>query len=328
MRILLKRLTRWDEWRSSKITPMFIAGYSWILIDNPSQSKSITNIIVSITVTSLYLAFGYAINDLSDKEVDRLAGKSNAMNEIKSAKAYLILSLLALMGLMLLIPYYSQKWVLVLAVTSYILAITYSLPPIRFKERGIAGIIVASVSQRVMPLLTAMAIFQNFSLIFWVLILLFITIGFRWIFIHQIIDMPYDEKAKVKTFARFQGYRFIIGIIKYDIIPFEILSIGFWFSLASKQDRLLWSIIPIYGIWIFICWSLWKGVEPVFTLTDYEHPLLGDFYTLFWPILLGILISVRHPIYIILVVVSIYWQLPYLKKMKKTFNRVAKIKSK
>ena len=166
----LAKLTRWKDWKN-KVLHVFVAGYTWILLSEPlldSPDLAIARLLRLFIFAAAYLAFVFAINDFFDKEIDQQAGKPNTIGQLSLTTGIGWLIGLFGIGVLILAPYYQQKWVVSFVVLSYISAITYSAPPLRFKERRLAGLLVAA-THRALPILVGIAVFQNFQPASWFL---------------------------------------------------------------------------------------------------------------------------------------------------------------
>jgi len=147
------RLFRVGEWYDSEIPLLILPALYILILTNGIWSGQQLCAVVMLTVFDcLFLAFGYLINDYSDLEVDRLAGKKKVMHAIPRQAAFLMVVLSAAAGcLSVLVISHSGFTVLWLAVI-YFFGAFYSARPLRFKERGIWGWLVSSTAQHCFPL--------------------------------------------------------------------------------------------------------------------------------------------------------------------------------
>ena len=150
----------------------------------------------------VYAAFGHLVNDFSDREADRVAGKRNVLATLSERKARTLVLAAAAVGIALALPYWQQPGVIVSLISAYALAAFYSLPPLRLKERGAAGLIAATAAQRTLPCLVVF-----YAMNFWdwtavALCALNTLIGVRHIVVHQILDARDDARAGTKPSGR------------------------------------------------------------------------------------------------------------------------------
>ena len=197
---------RVKEWYDSKV-PFILCYPLTVLLLTPGEHSPLQKLLilmVSLLFSVLFLAYGYVINDFADLECDRAAGKKKVMQRMTKPVILLSLAGLVLPAAVLPLLYsgFSLKMILALAGT-YFLGSTYSLPPFRFKERGVWGLVVSSFAQRCMPLVViAQLLPDGHRGWFWFYMVLAFISGLRYIFIHQVIDLENDRAAGVNTFAQ------------------------------------------------------------------------------------------------------------------------------
>ncbi|HMS41134.1 MAG TPA: UbiA family prenyltransferase [Pyrinomonadaceae bacterium] len=308
------KLTRWNEWGYSKIPLFFAAGNIWLLNQNFSTAQTYLRFGSWITFVVLLLAYGYALNDFCDKNDDKIAGKQNFMNEISSFKGAASLVCLVFVAVFALIPFYQEKRMILTAAINILLATAYSLPPVRFKERGVGGLLVSSMAQRSLPLFVGIFLFHKLDAASAVLIVLFTLIGIRWIILHQLVDLPKDIESDVHTFTRQKGYYSTMQLMKKIVFPLEIVCLFVWLILIARNHSEVLLIIPIYGVWLLIKFLFWRGKGKLFNWNSYWLHPLGDFYEIILPVFLGVILIFHHHDFILLFFLQIAWMSPFLLK--------------
>jgi len=164
-------------------------------------------VLLFFIITQLFLlAYTFVLNDVGDKDLDIRAGKIKPIQGYSYLKIVVILSTLAAGSLF--IPLYSGDFLVkVISVTAFLLLTFYSLEPLRFKEKGIIGIIIADAAQRsILFLIFGLFISAKPLLIIFFMGWLFI-IGFQDELDHQLVDIENDEKSVARTWVRQVGYR-------------------------------------------------------------------------------------------------------------------------
>lgn len=151
-------------------------------------------------------AYTFVVNDVSDKEIDISAGKIRPIQSYSQKKQMLILIALSIGALV--IPVYLGTYVVkIISIITFMLLTFYSLKPLRFKEKGIIGLIVAAGAQRsCLFLIYAGLVSANLTSILFFVIWLFI-IGFQDELGHQLIDLKNDEISSVQTWVRKMGVK-------------------------------------------------------------------------------------------------------------------------
>ena len=131
-----ENLIRWKEWNTSKLSLIFLIFYYLVAINKNFSYATLLLFFNFVAFICLYFSFGYMINDFSDREVDKKAGKHKVIAQITSRVAKLVLFLIFILGILISLPFwlYNTNF-LILLISMYLLGVFYSLPPVRFKER-------------------------------------------------------------------------------------------------------------------------------------------------------------------------------------------------
>ena len=194
--------------------------------------------ILSLTTIIGFASFGYLFNDLFDIEKDAIAGKSNFLSG--KSLSFKILLFLISAGFTLLPWVYLPKndFSLVLILLQLLMFALYSIPPIRLKERGIAGIVTDSFYAHSVPVLLAaytysLAAGKAFFTLDILLLFLWQTLsGLRNIVLHQIEDMEADKKSGSNNFISGLPEVKVNGLLK-GLIFFELFFCLFLFTILS-----------------------------------------------------------------------------------------------
>lgn len=210
---------RINEWLSSKVT-MMLGIFVYFLYLSKSNGLSL------LISTGIYFLFGsaffsisYIANDYADIEVDKKAGKEKVIAKMKDWQIWLSFAILFIVGNVPLILYFQKKvQSIVLIVITYILGLAYSTLGIRFKEKGIWGLIECSFAQRSMPLVV-ICVMLSLKRIQIILLCGWIVISFldglRYIVIHQVVDLENDLKSGVVTYIsqKKKNYRELLVLL-------------------------------------------------------------------------------------------------------------------
>lgn len=314
----LAHLIRWDEWYDSKL-PLFAVSICTALLLAATIPRCALMAFAQLYIFSaLFLAFGYMVNDYSDIAVDRAAGKHKIISTLHPALSIAILVVLALAGVAVLLPSNGSLSIVLGVLGSYFLALAYSCRPSRLKERGIAGLIVASVAQRVMPIIViGLVLHQSVSVVAsWALLGFFI--GLRYILIHQHTDLANDLQSGVQTFATARAAAVEVGI-KVTILC-ELLALAAAMYPLVNHHRWLLIVIGAYGLFLTWYYRLYAHFvrQPLFT--TFAHVPLADWYFLLLPGILFAMLAFRNPVWLVLLGIHLlgqlrtvhqYYSLPY-----------------
>lgn len=140
-------------------------------------------------------------NDLADRAEDRAAGKDRWIAGLPLPVGVAVSFLLLATGAGLLIPAPSSARVLGVYLAAAVLGLLYSLRPVRFKERGLAGLVAYSVSCATAYVLVPWS-WLGGSRQGLVLLLCAVFLD-RWVNLHfhQVIDHAADAGAACRTYA-------------------------------------------------------------------------------------------------------------------------------
>jgi 4-hydroxybenzoate polyprenyltransferase len=193
------RLSRWNEWAQSKLP--YVASVA-LLLDVPAAHVPLV-----VAAVAAWAAFGYAVNELADRDQDDRAVRRNRAAPLPAwaCRAFVILAASSALGL-------SMLWATGPATPAVVaaglaLAAAYSVRPVRLKERGALGLAAAALAQWVFPVLAVSAAAPGS----WAdsaalsLALLSLALGLRWILVHQLEDARGDRRAGVRTYASSRG---------------------------------------------------------------------------------------------------------------------------
>lgn len=145
------QLIKTDRWWVYKIA----GGLLTVLVVTIAYQVSV-NALFWIKLAVLFVSFGllavfgHLLNDYTDQQTDRLAGKSNAVTHIGSRTSLILISTLSITALLLL-SVLESKLLLALGGLQILLNMAYSVRPFRIKEKGIWAILITGVYERVLP---------------------------------------------------------------------------------------------------------------------------------------------------------------------------------
>lgn len=189
---------------------------------------------------------GILLNDLSDREVDRRAGKERWITSLPPLAGGLIPAVLLASGYLSLIKAGADVAALAAFTATALLGTFYSLKPVRFKERGIWGIMAYSLSAAILHALVPWTLLRP---ALWLLPFLFVVIlTEKWVQIlfHQIVDFESDSADKIRSFAVAAGsvkaersLRFASRVaLSLDLAALAIVLNG-----AQKRPLFFWLIV-------------------------------------------------------------------------------------
>ena len=220
--------------------------------------------VLSLITISGFASMGYLFNDLFDIEKDAAAGKSNFLAG-KSPVFILLLFIVSsvfVFGPWWFLPKDNFSYTLITA--QIFLFIIYSVPPVRLKERGIAGIITdALYAHGLPPVLAAytFALAAQHPFHFSEIAMLFIwqtTSGIRNILLHQFDDLEADKLSGSKNFvAGMEPVQFRM-VFKLLIVAEVILSLAFFALLLTVNALFVICLVTIVALSV-AAWMVYQA---------------------------------------------------------------------
>ncbi|EKD99601.1 MAG: hypothetical protein ACD_22C00224G0002 [uncultured bacterium] len=306
--IVLKAV-RWNEWKDTKLVffLIFFATYC----PKTNIFYSVYELILGIIFVSICLSLGHITNNISDTDQDKQAGKQIIKPEVLK----IILVILIILLFVFSIHYITDLISLIIILFSLFLGISYSKRPFRFKEKGLLGIIVGGISQRVLPLLPIAYCWHAIPSA-WLFFLVLTFISFRQMIVHQIKDHQKDLHSHTNTFVTNIGIS-TSKIIIYALSLIEISALIIWLVNLN-------TVLPLITFLMFLVFlvasytqksTYWQKIS---ILNSSRYPL-SDFYFLLLPILGCLFIS--PPLTYIYLILAIVFQKYFLFEFAYIFRR-------
>ena len=161
---------------------------------------------------TLLLAGGYAANDAADYRQDRVKEKRPGREAPPRSRSIIAAVAALTLGTALTWTVAVAPAARALAVATILLGLAYSLPPLRFKERGVWGVLVGAAAQRPALFLVWALTLRARGALAVVLALWLFFIGLTGILGHQLLDRKRDRAAGVRTFVFRKGSGPALGI--------------------------------------------------------------------------------------------------------------------
>jgi len=272
------QLARWRDWFQSKLP--FITASALLLASPGVYSLTIVEMMVTVAFLA---AFGYGVNDIADIRADERAGKANRAARLSIASRTLFLLLTAGGALIVCLLWASDAAAPCFVAAGLVMALAYSVRPIRLKERGIWGLPAAAVAQWSLPIFAVSAAQPGGWLrpLAWLLSALGLAIGLRWMAVHQLQDAAADRRADVRTYASSGAdvSAVIVSAFAGEIVALVgVLLLGWPMSQPAVLALALWTLWQT---------SLRRPAGSIRTrLLGYEEAPLSEYYFLMLPLAL------------------------------------------
>jgi 4-hydroxybenzoate polyprenyltransferase len=307
------RLIRWGEWYNSKLPLVALAVMYVTWHESPDPTLALVALGLGLAFAILYLAFGYLINDLSDWEVDIQAGKQRVAHQLGRPFARLVAVVLFVLSLACLAPYWVQPTVILQAVACYGLALAYSFPPLRLKERGWWGLMSGSLAQRALPALLAATLVAPLIWELGIFALLYLLIGLRWILIHQIEDREHDIATGIHTYVTDHGETSNLRRLQEYVFALEVVCLVILWGLVTKAAPVFAAVGVGYIAYLAYIYRSYRRIGITVSLYSYAYVPLADLYLIIWPLAMAILLAAQNPIFLILVALELVWKWNYAR---------------
>ena len=290
--LLLNKLRLSNPWRY-KVPFLISVPYWMVLASGLMPEKAAWGFLFSCITILGIAGFGYLLNDFTDQEEDRIAGKPNViagMNPILVGLLMLFFLALAILPWIFFFPV--NTFSLILLGSEFLLFILYSLPPFRLKERGWWGILCDAGYAHALPAVLAGVTFlqmgaNEYTLNRWYLWALAswqFVLGIRNILLHQLGDFEKDLKTGTQTQVTNAGKAKTEMLLGKVIMPLELI-------LFAAFGLIISFTIPYFGLFylffLFQVWFkrkiLWGQILPE-NLRQRLYIYLDDFYQEWIPI--------------------------------------------
>jgi 4-hydroxybenzoate polyprenyltransferase len=252
-----------------------------------------------------FLAFSYVANDFSDMEVDKAAGTEKLI--IKMPRR-LVLAILVTLPLCSVIPaligFGAGLFTAAVALATFALGFMYSFKPVRFKEKGVWGLLECSVAQRCMPVLMLYPSLRNSRGLLGCVLALFLLTGLRYILVHQVTDAENDIKSGVETFSR----RHIAPAkaLVYLCFAAELITIGLLVRPFYRHWMWLLIFAAAYGlVFLLSAWAV-KSFWAENCFLTFRWLPLEDLFNIYIPFALSVTASVKEGSPAIAIIMGVY----------------------
>lgn len=238
--------------------------------------------------------FGYALNDLYDVEEDRKTGRPNFAVAVGPRKAAWIICVSALVALLL-------GWLAAgalgagMTVIELLLPLTYSIPPIRTKERTWLGVLSDALAAHVYPAALALMAVRHLGagsasdLVAACVLAWSAAAGLRGILSHQLHTADRDMTGGLTTVVHVAGRKPVERFVMVVLLPIE--AAGFIGAVAgSHAGPVLWGLGALY-----LGWEAYRMFDRRFTVRAFRPegqryvPLVEEaFYKAWGPVVIAL----------------------------------------
>lgn len=243
-------------------------------------------------------AYVSVINDLTDREEDLASGKPNRMAGTSPLLGAILVTITAGAGIAFCIFRRDDTLFLTVYLAAWLAFSLYSLPPFRFKTRGILGVLCDASGAHLFPTLVAVVLaFRGAGKPVSALWLASIGTwafanGVRGILWHQLTDVENDRRAGVRTFA-LRHPQHVVVRIGTILFPIELLAL----AAMLVQMRSWWPVgfLAAYALLMYLRILRWHMKVVVVAPKERFLIAMHEYYDAFLPVSIVIASAVRHP---------------------------------
>ncbi len=314
----IKQNVRWKGLSHGKVPLFCVISFYLILNKHLYSNHLIVDFFYFLSFAILSGIYGYLINDLFDIDIDREHGKNNVFNNRSILKGsiivFIILAISIIAGMRFLFtPYFLPFWA-----TWIFLATFYSAQPFRFKEKGVIGLVINTISQYTIPIILCFSAFDSFGTLgMWGIVLFTMISGVTQEIGHQRFDMARDEKTATRTFAVRIGkdivdriYRFFLICDLASVIATMLLMAWNTRYVSLSITRGMIFVLPLF-VYSFLCFLTMRQmlITSLDSLDPYyvegRQDILNITYTLFpnflLPFYLSCILFIKYPLFFVFV---------------------------
>jgi len=315
----LNKFIRWHSWSNTKLV-FFIVAISLVDIEKGGIKKLTpgfgTTFWVFLVFFVLYGSFASILNDYWDKNVDLKANKIRPGANIKNYHVYLISVLFFILSSIFLwffkgFVFEVMCWWLLM----FFLAFFYSFPPLRFKEKPFFDVVVGSLIQRSLPVLLLFSVLDYNKLAGYLFSAVLFILGLRAMLMHQMEDFSSDRDSGITTLTTTRGVEFSQKLIKILYLPEALLLLFFSITVDTVNIKSLLLVYVIFWTSIYLFFPRVRRSINIFSLNEFP---LSDFYYVWLPLYIAILVLLRTGDYTMVLLVLLLQKkhiIIFLKKM-------------
>ena len=321
-------LVRRREWWRAKV-PLSILLLFLLIDGQPLTLAAVVALLGLVATVCCAANYGYALNELFDRQEDRRSGQDNVTNTTSGRGIWSII-ILSATGALGFAAVSAGLLGTVLTGGVLLLPLAYSVPPLRLKARGWFGIIADALAAHVYPALLALAIvsFHDIRSISLVLVLTVglwsLATGLRGIISHQLTTEARDLRAGLTTVVHRLGHGRIMSFVVFAILPIEIISFSA-VLLQSLTHVSFFLIVGIFAVWEFLKFSLNALPQKIFTPKGCRYiPFVDDtFYKVWGPLALLVDAAFTDVRYLLLAPVFVFLFRPRINRELKQIRATA-----
>jgi 4-hydroxybenzoate polyprenyltransferase len=294
------RMARVTEWWDYKLVPILTIFYATALVEGVAIVSLWPTLVILLIAIAPGAAWVSIINDVTDRADDRRAGKLNRLSDKPPWLLALLLAVPLGIGVVFSVLWCNEPPLVASYLGAWAAFSLYSVPPFRFKQRGLLGVIADAAGAHLFPTLVAAFLCtyatgrESDPLWIGAVGAWAFACGVRGILWHQLADLENDCKAGVRTFAVRHSPRTARYLAICVALPVELVALA----------ALLWrmpSAWPVWALLVYVTfatlrWRLRGMTLAVVQPRAYSAIVAQEYYGVLFPLGTLIASALRHPL--------------------------------
>jgi len=298
---------RADAWWEHKLSPVLGSGYMTTFFLGASLLDVWPALLFTLAALSAAAAYVSVINDLTDIDDDRLAGKRNRFAGRSAPRRAAALVACLAVGAAAAVAWRHDPLALGLYACGWVSFSLYSIPPVRLKGRGFLGALADGAGAHLFPqLLVVVVVFHRTGAALdaaWVATVggWALAHGLRGALWHQLGDAEADTRAGVRTFGSVHPRR----AQWLARLAFAAELAAFGVLLWRSGNVLALSLVPTYIALETVRSQLWGVTVVIAGHAPRARIAMNDFYIVFYPLSFLVAATLRHPLDALVLLVQV-----------------------
>lgn len=302
----------WKVWMSYDMHIILLALFYILIVDNIFRPIDSLILISSI---GFYLMYGALINDYFDMPYDIAVGKKRPVQELPKILFIGLILLIAFLSVLHLLYLKKITYIIVYSIT-FLLVTFYSAPPIRFKSRGLSGLIVNGLIEKMLPVLAIFTYFDHFGTDMFIFILVAFFAQISEALTHQVNDYKADLQTGIRSSVVDMGKEKALVMFHKIVLPFSVLLIIVLITLIIiKVPSAIYITFIVIMVYLAVSLLISRGrlnrEEEVFPLyASCSYFIINNAL----PPFLAFILIFRSPINIVFLLIAIVSQYYMIRK--------------
>ena len=293
--------------------PLLSVAYAQSLMQSLPPRLALPALVALVVSVALLASYAHTVNDIFDVDSDARAGKANSVARLGGWGRVSRSAVLLVAGLTPWVFHRPPGPALAALVAIVLLPLAYSAPPLRLKERGVAGLLADAAVAHVAPTVFVSMMFAGLApnprsgtlLLVLLASAWAACVGLRGILVHQLHDLDNDLLGGTRTFVVEAGVERARRLCTRVLFPVEVCLLGVLLVVLTRLHALVGGFFLLYAIVFQLARCYWLLPHEPAPIERHRTIAMFEFYTVWPPVVLGIALAFRQPIFALLVVVHV-----------------------